>query len=379
MRFLFLLALLAPALFGERWTLQYFYDDPKEKMEILDLAFPSAQHGVAIGWTGEVTSDRKVKAAVLLTTDGGEHWKIDHPFLEDEPRSLFFLNDNQGWMVTENAIWTTPDGGVKWHRLCDQAKPNPKLKPAPPGGLILRVWFLDAQHGFAIGYQKTVLETRDGGKTWKPLAEAAKPTGDPTYTAYSRIVFDGDRGLIVGTAIPPRRELGPFPSWMDPTRATKTAPAPNVTQLLQTRDGGVNWTSSNSSLLGLVNAIRLAGQLGLTVFDYPESFDFPSEVFDLDLNAGTSKSSFKDKDRRVFDAVLFRGPAAVIAAVQPTGRLNSVPIPGKVKMLSSVDLVEWKEMDVDYRAVATSLVLAGPDRQHLWAATDTGMILHLVP
>ena len=48
-------------------------------------------------------------------------------------------------------------------------------------------------------------------------------------------------------------------------------------------------------------------------------------------------------------------------------------------MLSSVDLVEWKEMDVDYRAVATTLVLAGPDREHLWAATDTGMILHLVP
>ena len=48
-------------------------------------------------------------------------------------------------------------------------------------------------------------------------------------------------------------------------------------------------------------------------------------------------------------------------------------------MLSSGDLVQWKEMDVDYRAVATALMLAGPDRDHLWVATDTGMILHLVP
>ena len=34
-------------------------------------------------------------------------------------------------------------------------------------------------------------------------------------------------------------------------------------------------------------------------------------------------------------------------------------------------------MKVDYRAVAGSVMLAGPDEDHLWAATDTGMILHL--
>ena len=46
-------------------------------------------------------------------------------------------------------------------------------------------------------------------------------------------------------------------------------------------------------------------------------------------------------------------------------------------MLSSVDLKTWSEMAVDYRAVAQSLVLAGPDQEHQWAATDTGMILRL--
>lgn len=371
--------LLAPALFAESWKLQYFYDQGNEKLEIVDLAFPTAQHGVAVGWIGDVTSDRKAKVTVLVTSDGGEHWKIDHPFFEDQPRSLFFLNENQGWMVTENAIWTTVDGGLKWRRLCDQAKPNSKLKPEPPGGLILSVWFLDAQHGFAVGYQKTVLETRDGGHSWKPLAEAAVPTGDPTYTAYSSIAFAGDYGLIAGTAIPPRRNLGRFPSWMDPDRATKQLPAPNVTLLLQTRDGGVTWTSSNSSLIGAVKAIRLVGKIGLSVFGYPESLEWPSEVFSLDLTTGKSVSAFRATDRRVFDAAIFHGPAAVLAAVQPTGRLNSVPIPGKVKMLSSVDLIEWKEMEVDYRAVATTVMLAGPDREHLWVGTDTGMILHLVP
>ena len=33
---------------------------------------------------------------------------------------------------------------------------------------------------------------------------------------------------------------------------------------------------------------------------------------------------------------------------------------------------------MDYRAVAHSVIIAGPDEQHLWIATDTGMILKLV-
>ena len=54
------------------------------------------------------------------------------------------------------------------------------------------------------------------------------------------------------------------------------------------------------------------------------------------------------------------------------------PIPGKLKVLQSSDLEKWTEMTVDYRAVAHSAIIAGPDENHLWIATDTGMILRLV-
>jgi hypothetical protein len=100
-------------------------------------------------------------------------------------------------------------------------------------------------------------------------------------------------------------------------------------------------------------------------------------VYRIDLTSGKSTEVFHAKDRRVTSVALFRGPQAFLAAVEPPGQLNTVPIPGKVKMLTSSDLTNWKEMQVDYRAVATALVLAGPDPQHLWAATDTGMVLKL--
>jgi len=37
----------------------------------------------------------------------------------------------------------------------------------------------------------------------------------------------------------------------------------------------------------------------------------------------------------------------------------------------------WREMDIDYRAVAQRAMLAVIDPQHIWVATDTGMILSL--
>jgi len=50
------------------------------------------------------------------------------------------------------------------------------------------------------------------------------------------------------------------------------------------------------------------------------------------------------------------------------------PVPQKVRILSSADLSNWSEANVDYRAVATRVMLAGAGGS-VWAATDTGMIL----
>ena len=47
-------------------------------------------------------------------------------------------------------------------------------------------------------------------------------------------------------------------------------------------------------------------------------------------------------------------------------------------MLTSHDMENWTEMEVDYRAVAHAAIIAGPDENNVWIATDTGMILKLV-
>lgn len=369
-------ALMAPAGLAQRWNVQYFYDHDRSDLTLEDLAFPSAQTGIAVGTVFDDSgASTKSKYTALVTTDGGGHWSLEP--IKDHPRSIFFLNETTGWMVTDNGIWFTEESGRGWKKIGEQRKPDHKLGPPPPGGLILRVWFLTPQHGFAVGLQKTVLETQDGGRTWTPVAEAGKPEANPSFTAYTRIAFDGQVGMIVGGATPPRSDDPRLPAWIEPERAVKRRQVPNLTLLLQTKDGGRNWTSSTAPLLGIVTSLHLAGTDGLAVLAFNVSFEWPSEVYRFDLSTGSSTRVFRQTDRRVVDGAVFAGPRAFLAAVEPPGKLNSSPIPGKIKMLTSTNFTDWSEMNVDYKAVARSLILAGPDAGHLWCATDTGMILHL--
>src|ERR1035437_3262396 len=148
-------------------------------------------------------------------------------------------------------------------RISEQIKPDKKLADAPRTGLILRVWFLDAQHGYAVGLQKSVFETRDGGRTWKPLEEAAKPSANPAFSVYSNIAFaDARRGMIFGGYVPPRaagESREDLPDWMFPERALARRQQPRLAIELDTRDGGATWKSATAPLLGSVVSMRLAG------------------------------------------------------------------------------------------------------------------------
>jgi hypothetical protein len=379
-----LVAALLPAAFGQsesrpaKWTLQYFYDQDGKDLRITDLAFPSSTRGIAVGAIVD-REGRKPQFTALTTSDGGDHWSLVP--LKEFPRSIFFLDESTGWLVTSEALWFTNEGGRSWMRLSDQIKPDKKLANVPHTGLILRVWFLDVQHGYAVGLQKSVFETGDGGRTWKLVAEAAKPSANPAFSAYSHIAFaDAKRGVIFGVYTPPRAGVKPdedLPDWMFPERSLALRQQPRLAVELDTRDGGVVWKSGTAPLLGSVVSLKLAGESGLAVFGYADSFEWPAEVYRLDLTTGKSESVFKQKERRVTDATIFADGRAFLAAVEPPGRLRSAPIPGKVRMLTSTNLKDWVEMPVDYRAVAQSVLLAGPDAGHIWAATDTGMILRL--
>ena len=201
--------------------------------------------------------------------------------------------------------------------------------------------------------------------------------GDAVFTTFGEIAFAGDKGIISGWNIPPRRG---GPEWMEAGKGAARQEIPHYAVLLQTQDAGKTWTKSDASVFGQISRISLTPQgTGLGLLEFRDEFPYPAEVQKINLHTGRSDRSFREKDRVITDVRLFAGSnLGLIAGYEAQGPVFRSPVPGKVKILSSKDLDEWAEMTVDYRAVAHSVLIAGPDEDHVWAATDTGMILRLV-
>ena len=342
------------------WDIQYRYRQIDSNLTLNDLAFPTANRGIACGYSSD--HNEHVRPLALLTSDGGQHW-TESP-VKEPCVSLFFLDDSAGWMVTETGLWSTVESGHSWTKL-----------PKAPGGM-LRVRFLDPKHGFLVGTEKRALETADGGLTWTPLAILKEISVGASLT-FGEITFSGKNGIISGWNLPPNRT---GPDWMDPEKAKSRQQVPHYGVFLETTDGGEKWTKSEASIFGQATRIAMTAQgTGLGLLEFRDEFEYPSEVYGINLHGGASQSSFKQKDVAITDIKLFDGSnRALITGYETEGRIHRSPIPGKLKVLSSDDRENWSEMTVDYRAVAHIAKIAGPDENHVWIVTDTGTILKLI-
>jgi hypothetical protein len=353
-----------PAETADRWRVIYSYNELQSSLVINDFKFMTAQRGIAAGFLLERKG--KIKATALTTADGGVHWTLVP--LNEVPLSLFFLDENRGWMVGDKFIWKTADGGRTWVKLgiLDDA---------------VRVFFADEEHGWAVGEQKKVYETSDGGKTWKDVPTAAKPESTPERTVYNWIDFANPKvGIITGWNQPPGRGFTGTPEWMNPPSTRFRRETPRVSIFLQTHDGGKTWDASTGSLFGHVTCVRLSpAGFGLGVIEFSESFEWPSEVFRIDWTTGKSERVFREKNRLITDVALPPTGPGYLAGIEKMDKLLDSPVPGKLKIMKSDDWSNWQEMDVDYRASAHRALLCAIDDRNIWVATDTGMILKLAP
>jgi hypothetical protein len=342
-----------------KWKMQYFYDQEKTSLTINDFAFPSAQYGIAVGYIAEGKHEEPTE---IISIDGGERWTPSP--LKEMPVSLFFLNERLGWMVTTKGLWRTTEMGRNWVKL-----------PKPPGDL-LRVCFTSEKDGYAVGVKKLVLQTHDGGDSWKVVKEAADQPGDPQYSAYVWVAFaDPKIGLITGANMPPRRFAPYYPDWLDPAATLRMRDVPHLSYSLVTLDGGETWRTKSASLLGQTSRFQLnPNGKGLGLIDYSELSETPSEVYVIDWRKNKALTVFKEKSIGITDVWMESDGTAFICGVEEPGRLREI-IPSKVVVLKSIDYSHWEKMPVDYRATAIRVMFAAPDSAHRFIATDNGMIL----
>jgi hypothetical protein len=112
MRLFLIFAISQLALAADHWDIQYSYQQNQSSLVISDLKFPSAKRGIAAGY---ILRNEKPSPTVLITSDGGAHWTLIP--VREEPYSLFFLDDSIGWMVTDKGLWQTDEAGRTWRKL----------------------------------------------------------------------------------------------------------------------------------------------------------------------------------------------------------------------------------------------------------------------
>ena len=200
-----------------------------------------------------------VEDRLLWTKDGGTSWQEITPQAKEQSQILgvFFLDPDSGWLVRRSistdrgamlSVLSTADSGLNW-------KENPILDFDNEDVMQLEsasLDFVDSQTGwialkletssnFSIG---RLLATQDGGLTWQ---ERTVPLGEPVQ------FLDGERGWITG---------GP------------------LDQTFYTEDGGESWSLSES-----IPRDQLETQLVSPLRDDSQLFDgeLPAGVVALEL------------------------------------------------------------------------------------------------
>jgi photosystem II stability/assembly factor-like uncharacterized protein len=96
--------------------------------------------------------------------------------------SVYFADAQRGWAVGEQGtVLVSTDGGFSWHRQISGTQ-----------GYLLSVYFADAQRGWIVGYPGTILATTDGGSSWHPQISGTQEYLLSVYFA------DGQRGWTAG-------------------------------------------------------------------------------------------------------------------------------------------------------------------------------------
>lgn len=119
---------------------------------LLDVASPGKRL-VTVGDRGHI----------LFSDDNGANWTQAKVPTKQLLTAVFFIDDQHGWAVGHDAqILASSDGGATWVKQFEDLE-----REAP----LLDVWFKDRNSGYAVGAYGALLETTDGGASWEDVSD----------------------------------------------------------------------------------------------------------------------------------------------------------------------------------------------------------------
>jgi photosystem II stability/assembly factor-like uncharacterized protein len=95
---------------------------------------------------------------ILKTTDAGMSWNTVYESFYPV-RGIQFVNENAGYAILSNSVLKTENGGDDWIEI-----------PINNNGILLDVFFVNQNVGYACGFEGDFYRTTNGGETWINLS-----------------------------------------------------------------------------------------------------------------------------------------------------------------------------------------------------------------
>lgn len=189
-----------------------------------------------------------------LTVDGGRSWSLVHLETQEwspRTRDVYFINDKKGFLITDNNLYRTTNGGQSWVQLPDVI-----------GGYYSRIKFFDETLGFVYGGDGFIYRTIDGGDTWDFVndnsasgrAVGVTQSSGKLYVASSNSSFSNQRDravLVSGDDGATWSELYYYPAntiYNIEFYSENAGMIRNEFGLLRTEDSGITWAPATTNL-----------------------------------------------------------------------------------------------------------------------------------
>ena len=181
--------------------------------------------------------------------------------------AVFFVDAQRGWAVGEDGtLIATTDGGASWQPQASGTQ----------AWLESITFTADGQRGWAVGWDGTVIATTDGGATWQPQS-----SGTQASLLSITVTADGQRGWAVGGYGTVIVTTDGGATWQPQASGTR-APLNSITvtadgqrgwavgwggTVIATTDGGARWQLQASDTQASLNSITVTadGQRGWAV------------------------------------------------------------------------------------------------------------------
>ena len=135
---------------GQNWNV-VDHGQGSAPIDLYDLHFITSDTGIIVG----------SNSLILRTTDAGANWSVISSPVNNSFRSVYFVDNMNGWICGSSAIIVTHDGGLTWESQTIPTNPDLGLSYN-----FTDLFFIDQNNGWATGSLGYMVHTSNGGLSW---------------------------------------------------------------------------------------------------------------------------------------------------------------------------------------------------------------------